>query len=137
MAKFLIHESIQTRLQSADKALSSGLTAASSSASESTTSSSSRQLDDSVSKLDNLNNTNGSSNSADYFELDKVYLGNPLEQYYLIPYNLSKLTFFVFIRVNDEFQLSLLRQIDDILGGHMLAFMQEIAEQQARRNLIK
>jgi hypothetical protein len=73
---------------------------------------------------------------VDYFEFDKVYLGNPLEQYYVIPYNLSKLTFFIFIQVKTDFQMGLLRQIDEILAPHMVNFLQEIVEQKLRRNLI-
>ena len=75
--------------------------------------------------------------SEEYFEFDKVFLGKPLEKYYVIPYNLSKLTFFIFIQVNQDFRLSLLKQIDEILAPHMLAFLHEIVEQQMRRNLIR
>jgi hypothetical protein len=31
-------------------------------------------------------------------EFDVVYLGNPLEQYYLLPYTFSKFTFFLLIQ---------------------------------------
>ncbi len=86
----------------------------------------------SSSSIDNKNDC-----ATEYFELDKVFIGKPIEKYYLIPYNLSKLTFFIFIRVKEDFKLDLLKQIDDVLASHMLLFSQEIAEQQIRRNLIR
>jgi len=70
-----------------------------------------------------------------YHVFDKVYLGKTLEQYYLIPYNLSKLTFFIFIRVNETFKLSLLNQIDDLLGSNMVSILQEISDLNQKRNL--
>lgn len=72
-----------------------------------------------------------------YYEFEEVYLGRPLEKYYLIPYNLSKLTFFIFIQVNESFKLGLLNEIDQILGSHMVVFLQEIADQSLKRTLIK
>lgn len=103
MAKFLIHESLQSRIDSNSPTTS-----------------------------------NGSNNDSEYFELAKVYLGKPLQKFYIIPYNLNKLSFFIFIQVNQEFQLSLLKTIDEILGSHMLSFLQEISDQQLnRRNLTK
>lgn len=72
-----------------------------------------------------------------YFEFEKVYLGaNSSDQYYLIPYNLSRLTVFIFIRVNNEsFKLSLLKEIDDMLASSMLIFLQEIADSQLKINI--
>ena len=111
MAKFLICDSIQRKLDSNIPTTSSLAAAAA---------------------------TNDQYGENEYFELDKVYLGKPLEKYYIIPYNLSRLTFFIFIQVNQDFQLSLLKTIDEILGSHMISFLQEINEQQqTRRNLIK
>ncbi len=72
--------------------------------------------------------------SYDY-ELNRVYLGNPLEQFYLIPYNLSKLTFFIFIPVTESFKLSLLYEIDAMLGSSMVVFLQEIADLQLKHSL--
>lgn len=80
--------------------------------------------------------TSTTSGDVEYFEFDKVYLGKPLEKYYVIPYNLSKLTFFIFIQVKTDFQMSLLKQIDEILAPHMVNFLQEIVEQKLRRNMI-
>lgn len=76
-----------------------------------------------------------SDEDINYFEFNKVFLGKPLEKYYIIPYNLSKLTFFIFIQVKTDFKLSLLKQIDEILAPHMIAFLQEIVEQKLKRNL--
>ena len=78
----------------------------------------------------------GSADSVEYFEFEKIYLGKPLQEYYVIPYNLSKLTFFIFIQVKKDFQLSLLKRIDEILAPHMPQYLQEIAEQKMRRNLM-
>lgn len=69
------------------------------------------------------------------YELNRVYLGKPLEQFYLIPYNLSKLTFFIFIPVNETFKLSLLYEIDAMLGSSMVVFLQEIADLQLKHSL--
>lgn len=102
-------------------------------------------IDNQLQKKITENHTQGQTSSAsgekvddtiNYFEFDKVYLGKPLEKYYVIPYNLSKLTFFIFIQVKTDFKLSLLKQIDEILAPHMVAFLQEIVEQKLRRNLI-
>lgn len=94
-----------------------------------------------------------------YIELERVYLrGNndaeirQLEHYYLIPYNLSRMTFFLFVKVanddadknepstssgvtstsNSSFKLSMLKTIDDILGKHILQFLQELSEQRSQ-----
>ncbi len=72
----------------------------------------------------------------DYFEFEKVYLGKPLEKFLIIPYNLNKLTFFIFIQVSQNFQLSILSKIDEILAPHMVTFLQEILEQKLRRSQI-
>lgn len=87
------------------------------------------------------------SNSSDYFEVveksesfyefQKVHLGRPTQTtYYLIPYNLAKLTFFIFIPVARPFQLSLLKDIDDLLAQSMVEFSQEIANQVSILNQI-
>ena len=73
-----------------------------------------------------LNQTN------DYYELDIVHLGKSCQKYYLIPYNLSKLTFFIFIKVNETFKLGILNKIDEILGSSMITLLQEIADQQLK-----
>jgi hypothetical protein len=107
MAKFLIPDSIQNKLDSNSiPTTSSAATAAS------------------VNRFDD---------NLEYFELDKVYLGKPLERYYIIPYNLSKLTFFIFIQVSQDFELSLLKHIDELLGSHMASYLQEISDQQQNR----
>jgi hypothetical protein len=82
------------------------------------------------------NPVNYNETEAAYYVFDKVFLGKSLEQYYLIPYNLSKLTFFIFIRVNETFKLSLLKQIDEILGSNMVGILDEIADLNQKRNLI-
>ena len=84
----------------------------------------------------NSKHSNSMKEEESYHVFDKVYLGKTLEQYYLIPYNLSKLTFFIFIRVNEEFKLSLLNQIDEILGSSMVSVLQEISDLSQKRNLI-
>jgi hypothetical protein len=69
-----------------------------------------------------------------YFEFKRVFLGkSSREQYYLIPYNLSKLTFFIFIRVDQSFKLSLLKEIDEILASSMIVFLQEISKMKSAR----
>jgi hypothetical protein len=69
-----------------------------------------------------------------YFEFKRVFLGkSSQEQYYLIPYNLFKLTFFIFIRVDQSFKLSLLKEIDDILASNMIIFLQEISQLKTNR----
>jgi hypothetical protein len=75
--------------------------------------------------------------NIEYFEFEKVYLGKSLEKFYVIPYNLAKLTIFIFIQINQDFKLNLLNQIDEILAPHMVQFVQEIAEQKLRRNMIR
>lgn len=78
------------------------------------------------------------SNENEFFEFDRVHLEKPdPTTYYLIPYNLSKLTFFVFIRVNQSFKLSLLKTIDDLLAPYMIELSNEIADLQSKRNLIR
>ena len=96
-----------------------------------------------------------------YIELERVYLRDnndaeirQLKHYYLIPYNLSRMTFFLFVKVNDDneesasnenepstssgerknsaFKLSMLKTIDDILGKHILQFLQELSEQRSQ-----
>jgi len=105
IAKFLIPDSIQNKLDSNSIPTSSTATAS----------------------------VNRFEENLEYFELDKVYLGKPLEKYYIIPYNLSKLTFFIFIQVNQDFQLSLLKHIDEVLGSQMPSYLQEISDQQQNR----
>lgn len=74
----------------------------------------------------------------EFFEFERVHLEKPSPAtYYLIPYNLSKLTFFIFIRVNQAFKLSLLKTIDDLLAPYMIELSTEIADQQSKRNLIR
>lgn len=107
MAKFLIHENIQNKLDSSSPTTSS-------------------------------NQDKPDEKEQEYFELEKVYIGTPLEKFYIIPYNLNKLTFFIFIQCNREFKLSLLKTIDEVLGSHMLSFLQDINDQQMnRRSLTK
>jgi hypothetical protein len=65
----------------------------------------------------------------EYYEFDKVHLGQNFEKYYLIPYNLSKLTFFIFIQVNKQFKLNILNKIDDTLAPNMINILQDISEQ--------
>jgi len=80
--------------------------------------------------------TSNESSSSDYFEFEKVYLGKPLENFLIIPYNLNKLTFFIFVQVSQNFQLGILNKIDEIIAPHMATFLQEILEQKMRRNQI-
>jgi hypothetical protein len=69
-----------------------------------------------------------------YFEFKRVFLGKSSdEQYFLIPYNLSKLTFFIFIRVDQSFKLSLLKEIDDILAPNMIVFLDDISKMKTNR----
>ena len=78
------------------------------------------------------------TNENEFFEFDRVHLEKPdPTTYYLIPYNLSKLTFFIFIRVNQSFKLSLLKAIDDLLAPYMIELSNEIADLQSKRNLIR
>ncbi len=67
----------------------------------------------------------------DYYEFEKVHLGQQFEKYYLIPYNLSKLTFFIFIQVNQHFKLSILSKIDEVLAANMINILQDISEQRS------
>lgn len=107
LARFLVDDSIQSRLSRI----------------KATTSSQANQLAD---------------NSEEFFEFERVHLEKPQPAtYYLIPYNLSRLTFFIFIRVSRSFKLSLLKTIDDLLAPHMIEFAAEIADQQSKRNLIR
>ena len=82
--------------------------------------------------------TSSSEPSAEeekYFEFKQVFLGkNSQERYYLIPYNLSKLTFFIFIRVDQAFKLSVLKEIDELLASSMIVFLQEIADSQLKNS---
>jgi hypothetical protein len=81
--------------------------------------------------------SNNTVENESFFEFQKVYLDRPKQStYYLIPYNLSKLTFFIFIRADQSFKLSLVKEIDQILAPHMIEFVHEIAEQQSKRNLV-
>lgn len=90
----------------------------------------------------NPSTSNSSENSTekfdqDYFEFKKVFLDKPNpEQFYLIPYNLSKITFFVFIPTSQNFKLSLLKEIDEILANSLIQFVKEISEQQLKRSNI-
>ena len=103
-------------------------------------------VDDKIQKFLNLTSDTLPSTSSqtlsqdfnqEYFEFKKIYFQKPIpEQYYLIPYNLSKLTFFIFIRARESFKLSLLKEIDEILAQKMIVFLQEIADQQMKRNMI-
>lgn len=104
-------------------------------------------VDDNIKNLMNsLTNPSTSNNSENdsidqfdqnYFEFKKVYLDKPNpEQFYLIPYNLSKMTFFVFIPTSQTFKLSLLKEIDEILAPNLVLFIKEISEQQLKRNNI-
>ena len=70
-------------------------------------------------------------------EFSRIYLQSSTQQFYLIPYNLAKLTFFLFVRVDKSFKLGGLNQIDDLLGSSMLALMQDISDQQAKINPIR
>jgi hypothetical protein len=97
---------------------------------------SSIQPSTSASNLNSKYPNNMKEDDESYYVFDKVYLGKTLEQYYLIPYNLSKLTFFIFIRVNETFKLSLLNQIDEVLGSSMVSILQEITDLNQKRNLI-
>jgi hypothetical protein len=77
-----------------------------------------------------------------YFELDRVYLAdnvnhNKLDQYYLIPYNVMELTFFIFISINVNFPLSVLDQIDQHLALKSSKILEEINETISKRNLTK
>ncbi|RNA01621.1 vacuolar fusion CCZ1 -like protein [Brachionus plicatilis] len=95
-----------------------------------------------MSSLTNPSTSNNSENSIDqfdqeYFEFKRVYLDKPdPEQFYLIPYNLSKMTFFVFIPTSQSFKLSLLKEIDEILAPNLVLFIKEISEQQLKRSSI-
>ncbi|CAF0762218.1 unnamed protein product [Brachionus calyciflorus] len=98
-------------------------------------------VDDKIQKI--LTSTPSTSNQIpndeidqEYFEFKKIYFEKPKhEQYYLIPYNLAKLTFFIFIPANQTFKLSLLKEIDEVLAKPMISFLQEIAELQMKRNM--
>ena len=85
----------------------------------------SKSTNDSPSSIDNNN---------EYYEFEKVHLGQKFEKYYLIPYNLSKLTFFIFIQVNQQFKLNILNKIDETLAPNMISILQDISEQ---RNLLQ
>lgn len=103
-------------------------------------------VDDKIQKILNsvsetLPSTSSQTMSQDmnqeYFELKRIHFQKPIpEKYYLIPYNLSKLTFFIFIPARESFKLSLLKEIDEILARQMIVFLQEIADQQMKRNMI-
>lgn len=95
------------------------------------------QLDSVAPSTSKQENKKEAEFDCSYYELDKVYLGKELEQYYLIPYNLSKLTFFIFIKVTESFKLNVLKRIDEILGSNMVVFLQEIDDQQLKRNQMK
>jgi hypothetical protein len=89
--------------------------------------------EDSILKI--RQNTESSSKSFDennlnerYHEFQIVYLGNQYEKYFLVPYNLAKLTFFIFIQARECFKLNILNQIDEILGPVMMSITKDIAE---------
>lgn len=107
-SKFLVDESVKNLLKNQ------------------TNLSTSSNLENSTDKLD-----------QDYFEFKKVFLEKPNpEQFYLIPYNLSKITFFVFIPTSQSFKLSLLKEIDEILANSLIQFIKEISDQQLKRSSV-
>lgn len=113
-ARFLIDESLQKRLNRIKAA-----------AAVPTTSSSSEL-------------TTNATSYEEFFEFERVHLEKPEPTtYYLIPYNLAKLTFFIFIRVDQQFKLSLLKSIDDLLAPYMIELSAEIADIQSKRNMIR
>lgn len=113
IARFLIDDTLQKRLnrmKTAASAPTTNVAAASSSA----------------------------SSDEDFFEFERVNLEKPEPNtYYLIPYNLGKLTFFIFIRIDQQFKLSLLKTIDDLLAPYMIELSAEITDIQSKRNLIR
>lgn len=81
--------------------------------------------------IENVTNTRANETQ---FELNKIYLGEPLEQYYLVPYNLAKITFFILIKSKTNVRLIDLKKIDELLGSNLINLAQEINEQQVKRS---
>ena len=51
-------------------------------------------------KTKTTNRSTNAINKTINDDFDKIYLGAPLEQYYLVPYAFSKLTLFMFVKGN-------------------------------------
>lgn len=114
LARFLIDDTLQKRLSRI----------------KATTSANAISINDSSASL--------ASAKEEFYEFERVYLEKPEPTtYYLIPYNLSKLTFFIFIPINQQFKLSLLKTIDDVLAPYMIELSTEIADLQSKRTLIR
>jgi hypothetical protein len=83
--------------------------------------------------IDNVTNTK--TNETE-FELNKIFIGDPLEQYYLVPYNSAKITFFMLIKAKTNVRLIDIKKIDELLGSNLVNCAQEINELQIKRGLL-
>jgi hypothetical protein len=92
-------------------------------------------IDNQTNSRPSTSNLNSSKEDEEaYFELNRVFLGKScnLEQYFLIPYNIARLTFFIFVKSDQNVKLGLLKDVDAILAPHMIAFMQDLADSQLK-----